>query len=196
MRRRDLSPDEAALWSEVAKSVKPIRRRQTKGSGAGGLALAEKSDAPVKARPRAKAKPEEPPSQTAPAAKATAARLPSPFESGDRRLDGKALRGRIAVERTLDLHGLTQNEAAARLLRFLENASADRVKCVRVITGKGAPGPASSDLLAPERGVLRRRFLEWVETAPYRGLIARVSSAEPGARAGAFFVFLKSRRKA
>lgn len=192
MRRRDLSPDEALLWGEVAKSVKPIRRPAKKSA-----------KKPASAKP-VEAAPTKPPAArrhaTAPAAatpkpsapRAPASRPPSAFDAGDPKLDRKARRGQLAAERTLDLHGLTQDAAAVRLRSFLQKASADGLKCVRVITGKGARAGGASG----ERGVLRRRFLDWVDTAPNRGLIARVAPAEPGARAGAFFVFLKSQRGA
>ena len=187
MRRRDLSSDETALWKEVAKSVRPLRRRAPKTEPA-----AETRAAPTKTKisgpapaPRATPKP----------APAPLSRKPSAFEAGDPRLDRKARRGQLAAERTLDLHGSTQARAASRLSRFLEDASADGVKCVLVITGKGAGPAGRADPFAAERGVLRKRFLDWVEEAPYRSLISRVAPAERGGRAGAFFIFLKSSRK-
>lgn len=195
MRRRDLSPEETALWKEVASSVKPIRRGAKKPAAA---QAAEKTRKPQKAQGAARsaqALHDEP----APPKRKSTAKPPSAFEGGDPRLDRKARSGRIAAERTLDLHGLTQEGAARRLRAFLESASADGVKCVRVITGKGAPASSRRDPFAPERGILRRRFLEWADAPPLRGLIARITPAERGAGtgigAGAFFVFLKSPRK-
>ncbi len=192
MRRRDLSPEEAALWGEVAKSVKPMRARKAPKPPAPGKAeiapRATSKAASVQARPA-------PPSLPAPPKPGRAPAPPSPFVAGDPRLDRKARRGRIAAERTLDLHGLTQARAAERLLKFLESARTDGVPCVRIITGKGAPDSRVHPVDPPTRGVLRRRFLEWVELAPYRSLIARVAPAERGAQAGAFFVFIKSRRR-
>ncbi|MBY0422690.1 MAG: Smr/MutS family protein, partial [Parvularculaceae bacterium] len=86
-----------------------------------------------------------------------------------------------------DLHGLTQERAHVRLLGFLETAQADGVKCVRVITGKGGDGAAA-------RGILRRRFLDWIEAAPFRPLVVRVAPAETRLVAGAYYVFVKRRR--
>lgn len=195
MRRRDLSPDEALLWGEVAKSVKPIRR-QAKKSAKKTASAKQIEAAPAKppaARRHAPAPGATPPPKPS-LPRPSAPRPPSAFDAGDPKLDRKARRGQLAAERTLDLHGLTQEAAAARLQSFLQKASADGLKCVRVITGKGVSAGAGG--ASGERGVLRRRFLEWVDAAPNRGLIARVAPAEPGARAGAFFVFLKSRRGA
>jgi DNA-nicking Smr family endonuclease len=191
MRRRDLSSEETALWKEVASSVKPLRRGAAKSAEA---RVSPKTQKPPKASSATRAA-RATPAESAPTKRKSATKTPSVFEGGDPRLDRKARSGRLAAERTLDLHGLTQDAAARRLHAFLEGAAADGVKCVRVITGKGAPDSSRRDPFAPERGVLRRRFLEWAEAPPLRGLIARITPAERGAGAGAFFVFVKSRRK-
>lgn len=191
MRKRPLSPEDEALWREVARSVKPIRKRTKKAADA-----AETASRPAIAPARkiaAVAPPAAPASgrkeaAAAPSAPKRASKPLSPLSAGDPALDRKARRGCIAIERDVDLHGMTQARAEALLLRFLEDARADGVRCVRVITGKGAREGGG-------RGVLRRRFLDWIEAAPFRPLIARVASAEPRADTpGAYFVFLKSRR--
>ena len=50
-------------------------------------------------------------------------------------------KGIITVNRQLDLHGLTREEALSELPRFLRNASAYGEKAVLVITGKGLNSP-------------------------------------------------------
>lgn len=76
-------------------------------------------------------------------------------------------------------------------MRFLNAAAADGARLALVITGKGRP-PAQSD--ASRGGILRTRFLDWIEEAPVRSLIARVSQARPrDGGAGAFYVFLKQK---
>ena len=45
--------------------------------------------------------------------------------------------GRLAPERTLDLHGRTAQRAYHALAAFLHRAQADRVRCVEIITGRG-----------------------------------------------------------
>jgi hypothetical protein len=107
------------------------------------------------------------------------------FGGGDPRLDRAAARRRLPIERRLDLHGLTQAEAHVRLVRFLTGAARQGVRTALIVTGKGRP---------PGGGVIRRRFLDWIEQPPLRALIAR---AAPAARRdggeGAFYVFLKAR---
>jgi len=46
-------------------------------------------------------------------------------------------RGEYRVEREIDLHGLTVAEAKAVLRQFLVRALEERVRCVRIIHGKG-----------------------------------------------------------
>ena len=54
-----------------------------------------------------------------------------------RRLKQRVARGREPIDARLDLHGLTQTQAHAALLRFLRRAQADGVRMVLVVTGKG-----------------------------------------------------------
>lgn len=93
----------------------------------------------------------------------------------------------MAIERTLDLHGMTQVEAHRALIQFIASAAQDGARLVLVITGKGK---------APSRetrgGVLKSRFLDWIEERALKSEIARVSPAkQKDGGAGAFYVFLK-----
>jgi DNA-nicking Smr family endonuclease len=46
-------------------------------------------------------------------------------------------RGRVSVDATLDLHGLTAEAARGRLREFIDDASAEGLCCVRIVHGKG-----------------------------------------------------------
>jgi DNA-nicking Smr family endonuclease len=70
--------------------------------------------------------------------------------------------GKHEIDARLDLHGLTQSEAHAALLRFLRNAHARDVRLVLVITGKGRGG---------EPGVLRRQVPQWLGLPEFRSLV-------------------------
>lgn len=120
----------------------------------------------------------------------------SVFDAGDPALDKQARRGRIRPERRIDLHGMTQVAARVALATFLENAGKDKCRCVLVITGKGA-GVAEKSYVGARapRGIIRRRFQEWLDEEPLRSLVARAAPASPkDGGAGAFYVFLKRRR--
>src|SRR5262249_37571175 len=85
----------------------------------------------------------------------------------DRRLKQKLARGREAIDATIDLHGRTQAEAHAALVRFLRNARANGARLGLGITGKGV---RSGDVAA-ERGVLRRQVPLWLRSAELRDVV-------------------------
>ena len=87
----------------------------------------------------------------------------------------------------LDLHGLDQDQARARLTDFLARARDEGWRAVLVITGKGSRGD----------GVLRRMTPEWLAAPGLRDLVAGVSEAHRrhGGQ-GALYVALKRRPKA
>ena len=155
-RSRSLTADEHALWSHVTRSIAPLRR-----------ARPQRETEPVAEEAHAK------PAKPIPAAPVV--RLvtphPAPRPPGlapiDRRLKQKLARGREAIDATIDLHGRTQAEAHAALVRFLRNARANGARLVLVITGKGV----RSDDFAAERGVLRRQVPLWLRSAELRDVV-------------------------
>ena len=85
-------------------------------------------------------------------------------------------KGRLPIEGRVDLHGMTQSEAYALLLSFLQRAHASGVRYVLVITGKGSSSGGD--------GVLRRQVPAWLSTPPFRALVSshdtpRASMAAP-----------------
>ena len=129
-----------------------------------------------------------------PAPPPQAPRPPARLHAGDPREARRVARGRREIDATLDLHGLTQAQAYARLCRFVEVAAATGARTLLVVTGKGR-GEARVPFAEAPRGILRERFLEWVEQDPLRGRIASVRPAHQkhGGR-GAFYVLVKRRR--
>jgi DNA-nicking Smr family endonuclease len=82
----------------------------------------------------------------------------------------RVARGKQAIDARLDLHGLTQAEAHAALLRFLRAAHARDARLVLVITGKGKQGDG-------ERGVLRRQVPQWLGLPEFRTLVVGFEDA-------------------
>jgi DNA-nicking Smr family endonuclease len=78
-----------------------------------------------------------------------------------RRAKQRVARGKEPIDGRLDLHGLTQREAHATLLRFLHTASSRGARLVLVITGKGRVGQS-------ERGVLKRQVPQWLALPEFR----------------------------
>jgi DNA-nicking Smr family endonuclease len=78
--------------------------------------------------------------------------------------------GRLAASRTLDLHGKTAQAAFLALQRFLYAASADHVRCVEIITGRGS---------GETGGVIRRELPLWLNLPALRPLV--LAAAHPHA---------------
>lgn len=92
----------------------------------------------------------------------------------------KLRRGRMRPERVLDLHGRTAQAAFAAFERFIGVARADGIRCVEVVTGRGAGGS----------GVLRRELPHWINLPQMRGAI--LAAAHPHrANVGAVVLLLR-----
>jgi DNA-nicking Smr family endonuclease len=173
-KRRPLSDEERALWSGLARSIKPLGRTKTstkQTASAAGEAPAAPLPAPV------------PHAATRPVAAPAMQSLPlAPF---DRRLKQRVARGRDAIDARVDLHGMTQREAHAALLRFLRRAQADGAKIALVITGKGGG--------AGERGVLKRQVPLWLELPEFRPFVVGFEDAHVS-HGGQGALYLRLRR--
>jgi DNA-nicking Smr family endonuclease len=76
----------------------------------------------------------------------------------------KLRRGHWSVQSELDLHGLTVDEAHDALSDFIVAARARRIRCVRVIHGKGLTSPGKEPVL---KGKVRRWLAHWDEVLAY-----------------------------
>jgi DNA-nicking Smr family endonuclease len=175
--RRDLTPDDTAIWGFVARTVKPYPGRL------------------VPPKPQGK------PTQSAPSASGQAIqtatvppkkpKLAPPLlaHAGNHR---RVRRGALDIDGRIDLHGMTQAVAKPTLAAFLRNLSANHGRCALVITGKGRPNAIIDDYYAPPPGVLRRSFPEWLNDPALSPLIAGWAPAHPKhGGSGAFYVLLK-----
>lgn len=173
-RRRSLSDEEHALWSGVARSVKPLQPpRRTERARKN---LPESLPAEVSRNEERK---------TARAASAPVARqeitlpkAPPPLAPLGRRLRQRVARGREAIDDRLDLHGHTQAQAHAALLRFLRRAQADDARFVIIVTGKGRA--RSSRENAAEAGVLKRMVPQWLSLPEFRPYVVGFDDAHIG----------------
>jgi hypothetical protein len=105
---------------------------------------------------------------------------PAPqLEALDRRLKRRLARGGQSIDDRIDLHGRTQGEAHAALLRFLRKAQRDGAKVALVITGKGAPARDSWS----ERGVLKRQVPQWLKLPEFRAYVLGFEDAPMSATA-------------
>jgi DNA-nicking Smr family endonuclease len=182
-RRRRLPDDH--LWHSVTRSVVPLKRRQATRLDAG---LVERQDKAVPRR--AQGAPVRPAAALKSSSKSSSklSSKPSPpLMPIDRRLKQRLARGRIEIDGRLDLHGRTQSEAHAALLRFLHRAQGDGARTVLVITGKGGADAG--------RGVLNRQVPLWLALPEFRAYVLGVEAAHAAhGGEGALYVRLRRRR--
>jgi DNA-nicking Smr family endonuclease len=184
-RRRSLSDEERALWTGIARSIKPLRPSH-RAAEVSEPTQSAKVPIKVPAKSLAKAETSVPPREARPEnvpEKKTPALAPL-----GRRLKQRVARGREPIDARLDLHGFTQSQAHAALLRFLRRAQADGVRMVLVVTGKGTSKGGETH----ERGVLKRQVPLWLSLPEFRSLVVGFEDAHIGhGGAGALYVRLR-----
>lgn len=220
-RTRTLREDERHLWERVAESVTPLERKRRRRAAEAELAEAPPEPslaaptAPPAAPPAAgKRLAPTPVAEAAPArptkrglagwakaihvkhrgANPEAALLPQPptLAPMDDRTKRRLVRGTMAIDERLDLHGLTQEAAHTVLRRFLVGARDRGARVVLVITGKGtAAGGAAG--YGHDRGVLRRAVPHWLGDPSLRGLVIGFEEAHL-AHGGSGAIYVRLRR--
>jgi DNA-nicking Smr family endonuclease len=182
-RSRHLRPDEHTLWSSVTRAVKPLRSKPSERAAARTIAPAEAKAEPIAARGRF----------APPIVKKEAPPPPPPLAPLERRLRQRLGKGNAAIDRRLDLHGLTQREAHDALVHFLRSAHAHGARIVLVVTGKGGRDSDRDPFV--ERGVLRRLVPHWLKGAEFRNLVVGFDTAHIGhGGEGALYVRLRRKR--
>lgn len=183
---RKLTGEEAALWKRVVQTVQPLEGR---------------TPVPVEEAPEAPAATPPPPrKRIKPAPLLQPAPSPAPAKVAERRpldrhgldagWDHKLARGQVAPDFTLDLHGATLDAAHGRLEHGLTLALAQGARLVLLITGRERP---SEDRRS--RGVIRRKFMDWLAIGPHASRIAAVRPAHPRhGGAGAVYIVLRRPR--
>jgi DNA-nicking Smr family endonuclease len=171
-RRRQLSEEERTLWSGIARSIKPLRRVRKAAEPIVEPAISAAPAAPAPSRPIPRHDP--PPAKQPPLA---------PF---DRRLKQRVARGRASIDARIDLHGMTQSEAHAALIRFLRRSQTDGARIVLIVTGKGSGDTGLA------RGVLKRQVPMWLALPEFRPLVVGFEDADAGhGGQGALYVRLR-----
>jgi DNA-nicking Smr family endonuclease len=162
-RARGLSPADREAWANYARMIAPLNP---------SVSDVEKAlpAAPV-ASPRAAAnRTESAPPPPAPRP-ATPALSVGGQPGGLDKASWQRLRsGKQVVERRLDLHGQTVQHAYIALVSFLRAAHAERLRCVEIITGRGA---------GETGGAIRRELPHWLNRPDIRPLI--LGAAHPHA---------------
>jgi DNA-nicking Smr family endonuclease len=179
MSRRRLSDDEQALWTGFARAVVPLRGKETKKSQSQtDLETRQPGRKAPSARPGVRQERAEP-------------KGPPPLAQFDRRLRQRVARGQTVIDLRLDLHGMTQKQAHAALLHFLQEAQARDGKVALIVTGKGLDRAATT---GGERGVLRRQVPLWLSLPEFRRFIVSFEAAH-ASHGGEGALYLRLRRR-
>jgi DNA-nicking Smr family endonuclease len=184
-RRRQLSDEEEALWAGFTRSIKPLKSAKP----------AAKTSPKSSATPSVASTPAPSQTRSHPVTPREARPASSPpLAPLGRRLKQRVARGREPIDARLDLHGMTQQEAHAALLRFLHRAQADGVKTALVVTGKGLRKSSRSDGRDTDSrpGVLKRQVPMWLALPEFRPLVVGFDDAHVGhGGEGALYVRLR-----
>lgn len=163
MSRKGLTPEDLAIWQKVTKTVTPY---------------------PDRPRPNLEPPKKRLMSLHRPRPVMDVSALPHPQSNAPLVADKAVKRGRVIIDRKLDLHGLTYDAALMRLREAILRVSQNGGRCLLVVTGKGKAG----------EGVLRRALPDWLSRPDIRPLVARYAPAHiRHGGGGAFYVFLKRR---
>jgi DNA-nicking Smr family endonuclease len=174
-RRRRLTEEDHALWRTVTRSITPLKRRRPEPHAALVPDRTSKAAPPLSL-------------PTAPARARQQPKAQPPLMPIERRLKQRLARGTIEIDARLDLHGRTQSEAHAVLLRFLHRAQGDGARTVLVITGKGGD-------LSEGRGVLKRQVPFWLALPEFRSYVLGIETAHLAhGGEGALYVRLRRTR--
>lgn len=188
-------PSDKELWRKVAETVTPLKGRARHpfdpAEPVGGDAGAAGTDNPKTKKAglhattmrAATMRPANPAPWT-----------PPPLAGLDRKLTRRIGRGSRPVDAVIDLHGMTQREAHARLLSFLRTGADRGHRLVLVITGKGRPDEGADWWDERVRGVLRKAVPEWLGTPQFRHLVVGYEAAHLH-RGGDGAIYVQLRRK-
>jgi DNA-nicking Smr family endonuclease len=170
-------------WSAMAER----RRAAPRAEDSDLWRRAMRHVAPLRERPAPAPPPEKRPAPVASPRMAAAPASPSPppldrFAGIDRATAERLKRGKLAIEARLDLHGLIQDEAHRALTGFVGGSRASGLRCVLVITGRGAVGG----------GILRQAVPRWLDEPGLRRHLLAIAPAQPcDGGAGALYLLLR-----
>lgn len=194
-RPRDLRPEEKALWERVSATARPLGP---------GPALPPPSPPDLAApRPAEQVADMVPPFRIGEAVREPAIRtalaptLAARLAQAPLRMDRKAfqrlVRGKLAPEAKLDLHGMTLSQAQPELVRFVLGSHAAGRRLILVVTGKGRDRDEGGPLPVP-RGALRHAVPQWLAMPPLSSVVLQVTQAHRRHGGdGAFYVYLRRR---
>jgi len=185
-------PHDFHLWTTVAATVDPLRRKGLLKLAAGPLPLPVEESPPATVASKAPPKRQPPRKPFLPPYQAPLPSAVLPDKAVDPAIRKKVGRGRIDIDGRIDLHGMTQNEARSALHQFIHARFYRGDRTVLVITGKGLKTDNDYIAAMTERGVLRTMLPIWLNEPSLSPLVSGWSVAARGhGGEGAWYVRLR-----
>jgi DNA-nicking Smr family endonuclease len=187
---RRLDGEEKALWGRVISTVKPMHPAlvAVKAPAAAPPAI-KQPPAPQKKKAQSlavKSVSLKPPAASSQPAKAPAAPVANTLDgSWDRRIG----RGAIIPDISVDLHGQGLTGAYARLDGALEQAIAQKLRVILLVTGKARTHDRAS---GQGRGAIASVVRDWLASSRHSASISAVRNSHPRhGGEGALYIVLK-----
>ena len=119
--------------------------------------------------------------------------LPGKAPGLDRSSAIKLAKGKFTIQGRLDLHGMTQRQAHAALIDFIQASFNDGKRNLLVITGKGRPrGRDEVGVYGEGKGILKSIVPKWLDESPLQSLVLAVTTSQrEHGGAGALYVLLR-----
>lgn len=186
-------PYDFHLWTAVAATVDPLRRKGLLKLAAGPLPLpVEEPVATTELNGKAPPRRQPPRQPFLPPYQAPSVAAARPDKAVDPAIRRKLGRGHIDIDGRIDLHGMTQNEARGALHGFIHARFARGDRTVLVITGKGLKTDSDYIAAMTERGVLRTMLPIWLNEPALAPMVSGWSVAARGhGGEGAWYVRLR-----
>ena len=187
---------DADLFAAAMAGVKPLKRKRA--------AIARVPAVDAKAGARAAGKPVVGKPVADPSTNRVSKPRPLPVRSNvpdlspdgrqfDRDVSRALSRRKMALEASIDLHGMTLAAAERAVTRFLERACAQDLRVVLVVTGKGLREEGGRTI----DGRIRGEFVGWLNRGDNRERVRAVRAAHAHhGGTGAFYLLLRRRSSA
>ena len=190
-RKRALSEHEQEMWNKVIKHVETIevmsplviapKAKEIKTFKTEMLRKIE----PFKVGSKAGA------NRRKPAMPSFADRPSQNSPNMDRRNYQRLLRGKLEIDATLDLHGLTADQARNQVNIFIDNSCRAGKRLLLIITGKGNK-KTIDEFGRPRSGILRSDVPEWLKSSEMVLQVTQAHGRHGGS--GAYYVYLRRSR--
>ena len=187
---------DADLFAAAMADVKPLKRKRKATARVPAVeakARLETAGKPPTGKPAAVPPPIPIPRPRPQPVRPGVAELSADGRQFDRDVSRALSRRRLSPEASIDLHGMTLAAAERAVTRFLEQAAAQDLRVVLVVTGKGLREEGGRTI----DGRIRGEFVGWLNRGDNRERVRAVRAAHAHhGGTGAFYLLLRRRSSA